>query len=166
MKADEKTKVHDFKIEDCRMYRKQYPKSEDLVMCKIVETVDEGSTVELLEYNNIRGMILKSEVSRKRIKNLKQAMKEGKEEVLQVMRVDTEQGYIDLSKKDIKAEENKDFQENFSKSKQAHNIMKSIAIKLHESNLEKLYDMIGWPLYDDYGHAYEAFKLISRYIFY
>lgn len=104
---------------------------------------------------------MKSEVSRKRIKNLKQSMKEGKNEVLQAIRVDTVQGYIDLSKKDINAEENKKFQEFFSKSKQVHNIMKSIAIKLGESNLEKLYIMFGWPLYAQFEHAYEAFKLIS-----
>jgi len=148
-------------IEDCRYYENEFPEEGSLVMCKIIETVDEGSYVELLEYNNIRGMILKSEVSRKRIRNLKQAMKEGKEEVLMAIRVDKNQGYIDLSKKDIKAEENKDFQEKYNNSKHVHNIMKSLAIKIGEVKLENLYTLFGWKLYKDYTHAIEAFKIIS-----
>jgi len=149
-------------LEDCRFYEEEYPKQNSLVMTKIIETVNEGSYVELLEYNNIRGMILKSMVSRKRIRNLKQAMKEGKEEVLMAFGVDKVQGYIDLSKKDIKAEENKEFLEYYNNSKHVHNIMKSIAIKTGENKLENLYKLFGWNLYKDYNHAYEAFKLISR----
>lgn len=148
-------------FEDCRFYENEFPEENKLVMCKIIETVDEGSYVELLEYNNIKGMILKSEVSRKRKMKLRQMMKEGKEEVLMAIRVDRKQGYIDLSKKDIKTEENKDFQEYYNNSKHVHNIMKSLAIKIGENKLENLYKLFGWKLYKDYNHAYEAFKLIS-----
>lgn len=149
-------------IEDCRFYEKVYPNSKDLVMCKIIETVEEGSYLELLEYDHIRGMILKSEISKKRIRNLKQVMKEGKEEVLLALRVDEVQGYIDLSKKDVSTEECQEFQEFYAKSKQVHNIMRSVAIKIGETKLISLYEMFGWKLYKDYGHAFEAFKLISK----
>ena len=148
------------KIEECRMYENEFPNVEDLVMCKITEIFDEGAYVELLEYNNIRGMILKGEISRKRKQNVKQIIREGKEEVLIAIRVDTAQGYIDLSKKDVKTEENKEFQEFYAKSKQVHNIMKSIAIKMGITKLEELYLKFGWPLYKLYKHAFEGFKLI------
>jgi translation initiation factor 2 subunit 1 len=148
-------------VEECRWYENEFPNENDIVMCKIVETNDEGSYVELLEYNNIRGMILKSLISKKRIKNLKQVMKEGNEEILRVVRVDKVQGYIDLSKKDLNTDETKDFQLTFSKSKQVDTIMKSIAMKLGEKSLESLYKLFGWRFYKDYEHAYEAFKLIS-----
>lgn len=146
------------KVEECRMYEKEYPKEEDLVMCKIIECFEEGAYVELLEYNNIRGMILKSEMSRKRKQNVKQIVKEGKEEVLIAIRIDTAQGYIDLSKKDVKAGENNQFQEFYAKSKQVHTIMKSVAIKLEIPKLEELYIKFGWPMYREYKHAYEGFK--------
>lgn len=149
-------------IEECRFYEKEYPNPNDLVMCKIIETVEEGSYLELLEYNHIRGMILKSEISKKRIKNLKQVMKEGKEEVLLALRVDDVQGYIDLSKKDVSTEECQKFQEIYAKSKQVHNIIKSVAMKIGETKLETLYKQFGWKMYSDYGHAYEAFKIISK----
>lgn len=149
-------------LEECRMYEQEYPKTKDLVMCKITENLDEGSNVELLEYNCINGMILKSEISRKRIKNLAQLMKEGKEEVLEVVRVDTSQGYIDLSKKDLKEDEIKNFQDKYAKSKLFHNIMKSVCLKIGEPNLKKLYLAFGWKMYKDFDHAYNAIEKISK----
>lgn len=153
----------DFKsIEDCRMYENEFPKAKDLVMCRIIENLDEGSNVELLEYNNIRGMILKSEISRKRIKNLSQLMKEGKEEVLEIVRVDTNGGYIDLSKKDLKDDEIKKFQDDYAKSKLFHNIMKSVCLKIGETKLEKLYKSFGWKMYADHKHGFVAIEKISK----
>ena len=142
------------------MYENEYPNIDDLVMCKVTEIFDDGAYVELLEYCNIKGMILKSEITRKRKRTVKQITREGKEEVLKAIRIDTAQGYIDLSKKDVKTDEINTFQEHFSKSKQVHNIMKSIAIKLNITKLEDLYIKFGWKLYKDYKHAYEAFKII------
>jgi translation initiation factor 2 subunit 1 len=148
------------KIESCRMYENEYPNVNDLVMCKITEIFDDGAYVELLEYNNIKGMILKSEITRKRKQNVKQITREGKDEVLKVIRIDTAQGYIDLSKKDVKTDEIDAFQEYYGKSKQVHNIMKSIAMKIKVKKLEELYKLFGWELYREYKHAYEGFKLI------
>ena len=102
-------------------------------------------------------MILNSEFSRKRIKHVKKLVKEGREEVLRVLRVDTSQGYIDLSKKSVKLDEMNDFHEFYSKSKRVHNIMKSVAQRL-KIELELLYVKLGWPLYRDFEHAFEAFK--------
>lgn len=145
-------------VEDCRMHENEYPEVNDLVMCKIYSTFADGAYVELLEYDNKHGMILNSEMSRRRVKHVKQIMKEGREEVLRAIRVDTQQGYIDLSKKNVKVDEIKDFQETYSKRKQAHNILKSLAIKLGIPKLEDLYLKFGWSLYKQYDHALDAFK--------
>lgn len=153
-------KENQVQVKDCRMYEHELPEINDLVMCKVSEIFDEGAYVELLEYNNIKGMILKSEATKNRKQTVRQILREGKDEVLVAIRIDKEQCYIDLSKKDIKIDENKEFQEQFAKSKQVHNIMKSIAIKLNKEDLEDLYKKFGWPLYKDYKHAYEGFKLI------
>lgn len=102
-------------------------------------------------------MILSSEITRKRVKYLKKIVKEGKEEVLRVLRVDSTQGYIDLSKKSVKVEEVEDFKEKYHKSKKVDTIMKNLAIKSGKE-LEWLYQNIAWPLYKSHGHAFEAFK--------
>jgi hypothetical protein len=61
--TSEKEKIKEIneedKIESCRMYENEYPNVNDLVMCKITEIFDDGAYVELIEYNNIKGMILK-----------------------------------------------------------------------------------------------------------
>lgn len=102
-------------------------------------------------------MILSSEMSRKRVKYVKKLVKEGREEVLRVIRVDTQQGYIDLSKKSVQSEEIEEFKEKYYQSKKVHEIMKILACKV-KVNLEKLYSQIAWPLYKIYGHAFFAFK--------
>eukprot|EP00894_Picocystis_sp_ML_P002522 jgi/Pico_ML_1/53039/g3659.t1 len=58
-----------------------------------------GAYVSLLEYNNIEGMILLSELSRRRIRSINKLIKVGRQEPVMVLRVDTEKGYIDLSKR-------------------------------------------------------------------
>lgn len=102
-------------------------------------------------------MILSSEMSRKRVKYVKKLVKEGREEVLRVIRVDTQQGYIDLSKKSVQSEEIEECKEKYFQSKKVHEIMKVLACKV-KVELEKLYSQIAWPLYKIYGHAFYAFK--------
>ena len=147
-----------FDITECCMYDREYPQVNDLVMCKIVSIINDGAYVELMEYNNIQGLILNSDMSTKRMKRVKQIVKEGREEVLRAIRVDTNQGYIDLSKKSVKVDEVKEFHEFYGKSKQVHTIMKSLAIKLNITNLEDLYLKFGWKIYKSYEHAYDGFK--------
>ena len=100
-------------------------------------------------------------MTRKRVKYVKKIVKEGREEVLRVLRVDTTQGYIDLSKKAVKSEEIEDFKEFYSKSKAIHGIMKLLSFKT-KIELEKLYPIICWPFYKTHAHAYDAFKEILK----
>jgi translation initiation factor 2 subunit 1 len=102
-------------------------------------------------------MILSSEMTRKRVKYVKKIVKEGREEVLRVLRLDTNQGYIDLSKKSVNSQEVEEFKEKYAKSKKVHEIMKILSFKA-KIGLEDLYKEFCWPLYKIYGHAHNAFK--------
>ena len=53
---------------------------------------DMGAYVQLLEYNNIEGMILLSELSRRRIRSIQKLIRVGRHEVVVVLRVDEEKG--------------------------------------------------------------------------
>ena len=57
-----------------------------------------GAYVSLLEYNNIEGMILLSELSRRRIRSIGKLLKVGRQEPVMVLRVDKEKGYIEGKK--------------------------------------------------------------------
>lgn len=53
-----------------------------------------GAYVKLLEYDNIDGMILLSELSRRRIRSIQKLIRVGRNEVVVVLRVDKEKGQI------------------------------------------------------------------------
>jgi len=117
-----------------------------------------GAYARLLEYDNIEGMVLLSELSRRRIRSIQKLVRVGRNEVVMVLRVDKEKGYIDLSKRKVAPEDIQKCEEKFNKSKAVHSIMRYVAEK-QGINLEVLYQNMGWPLYRKFGHAYDAFKL-------
>lgn len=139
-----------------------------------------GAYVKLLEYDNIDGMILLSELSRRRIRSIQKLIRIGRNEVVVVLRVDKEKGmrrtsvhdmyngmltfgclllgYIDLSKRRVSAEDVVKCEERYNKSKLVHSIMRHVAEKT-KTPIEELYQNIGWPLNRNFGHAYDAFKL-------
>ena len=117
-----------------------------------------GAYVKLLEYDNIDGMILLSELSRRRIRSIQKLIRIGRNEVVVVLRVDKEKGYIDLSKRRVSAEDIVRCEERYNKSKSVHSIMRHVAEKT-KTPILNLYEDIGWPLNRKYGHANDAFKL-------
>eukprot|EP00210_Caulerpa_lentillifera_P003979 g3797.t1 len=146
-------------MQDCRMYENEYPEVDSLVMIQVTSIAEMGAYVQLLEYNNIEGLVLLSELSRKRIRSITKIIKVGRREPVLVLRVDPEKGYIDLSKRRVSPEDIAACDERYTKSKLVHSIMRHTADTL-EMDLEDLYRMIAWPLYRLYGHAFEAFKIM------
>ena len=53
-----------------------------------------GAYVKLLEYDDIDGMILLSELSRRRIRSIQKLIRVGRNEVVVVLRVDKEKGAL------------------------------------------------------------------------
>ena len=63
-----------------------------------------GAYVKLLEYDNIDGMILLSELSRRRIRSIQKLIRVGRNEVVVVLRVDKEKGTSVLIARNIEFE--------------------------------------------------------------
>jgi len=66
-----------------------------------VNSDENALIVILLEYDRIEGMIMSSELTKVLQRGVQKALKVGKQEVARVIRVDTDKGYIDLSKKEV-----------------------------------------------------------------
>ncbi|CAG58035.1 uncharacterized protein GVI51_B03685 [Nakaseomyces glabratus] len=145
-------------INHCRFYENKYPDVDDVVMVNVQQIAEMGAYVKLLEYDNIEGMILLSELSRRRIRSIQKLIRVGKNDVAVVLRVDKEKGYIDLSKRRVSSEDIIKCEEKYQKSKTVHSILRYCAEKF-QIPLEDLYKTIAWPLSRKFGHAYEAFKL-------
>src|ERR1700733_7047185 len=113
----------------CRMYENPFPEVNDLVMVNVKQIAEMGAYVSLVEYNGIEGMVLLSELSRRRIRSVQRLIRVGKNEVVGVLRVNRDKGYIDLSKRRVSPEEAEKFEEKFTKSKTVHSIMRHVAEK-------------------------------------
>ncbi|KAL5594606.1 uncharacterized protein BROUX77_007953 [Berkeleyomyces rouxiae] len=157
-------------LTQCRFYEEKYPEVDSFVMVNVKQIAEMGAYVKLLEYDNIDGMILLSELSRRRIRSIQKLIRVGRNEVVVVLRVDKEKadnaapaatqsiGYIDLSKRRVSAEDIVKCEERYNKSKMVHSIMRHVAEKTNVPILE-LYESIAWPLNRKYGHAIDAFKI-------
>src|SRR3569623_993047 len=104
-----------------------------------------GAYVKLLEDDNIDGMILLSELSRRRIRSIQKLIREGRNEVVVVLRVDKEEGFIAISKRRVSPENVKKSEERYNMSKIVHSIMRHVA-EATQTPILTLYETIGWPL--------------------
>ncbi|KAF7996249.1 hypothetical protein HCN44_001881 [Aphidius gifuensis] len=149
----------------CRYYKEKFPEVEDVVMVNVRSIAEMGAYVHLLEYNNIEGMILLSELSRRRIRSINKLIRVGKTEPVVVIRVDKEKGYIDLSKRRVSAEDVEKCTERYAKAKAVNSILRHIAELLHydtDEQLEELYQKTAWYFEEKYkkqkASAYDFFK--------
>jgi translation initiation factor 2 alpha subunit (eIF-2alpha) len=96
------------------IYNKKVPVVDEVVIAKI-DNIDElGINVSLSHYDNIKGYISYSEVSRKKKFNVNKILTIGKETHLIVINVDPDKGFIDLSKRTINDEEITLFNEKYN----------------------------------------------------
>ena len=102
-------------------------------------------------------MLFSGEITLKRVNYINRLLSVGKEEVLRVLRADTQKGFIDLSKKQVKADEIEECKKKFGKSKAVEGIVKLLSVHTKKS-MESLYKTIIWPLYKKHEHAYDALK--------
>ena len=102
-------------------------------------------------------MLFSGEMTLKRVNYINRLLSVGKEEVLRVLRADTQKGFIYLSKKHVKADEIEECKKKFGKSKAVEGIVKLLSVHTKKS-MESLYKTIIWPLYKKHEHAYDALK--------
>lgn len=140
-----------------RFYEKDFPDLEEIVVVQVKRIVDIGAYVSLLEYNGREGMMLLSELSKRRIRSVAKLLRVGRTEVCMVLRADHDKGYVDLSKRRVDPEDNKAKTEQFAKAKAVHGIMRHVA-QLNDIDVNELCNKVSWPLQAKYGDAHEAFR--------
>jgi translation initiation factor 2 subunit 1 len=137
---------------------------EDTVVVKVKKIEEMGAYVTLSEYNNKEGMILLSELSRRRIRSVNKLIRVGRSECVVVIRVDKDKGYIDLSKRRVYSKDLLQCEERFARAKAINSILRHVAEQLgYETNeqLEELYDKTAWHFdrkAKKKAAAYDTFK--------
>jgi translation initiation factor 2 subunit 1 len=140
-----------------RFYEAEFPELEDIVVVQVKRIVDMGAYVSLLEYNGREGMMLLSELSKRRIRSVSKLLRVGRTEICMIVRLDKEKGYVDLSKKRVEPEDATAKEESFARAKAVHGIMRHVS-STHNIPVEELCNKVAWPLYRKYPDAYEAFR--------
>lgn len=134
---------YNFLSHSLHFYPDEYPNIGDIVMTNITKIEDEMVYCQLEEYN-FQGILSCNEISNKKIRNIKQFLRIGSKECLEVIDIDQDMGYINLSKKDVKKNEIKTCKEKFSSAKKAFNFF-------HRWSLQTGSDLIKsvlWEYYD------------------
>lgn len=141
-----------------RFYPNEYPAEGEKVWVKVMNVSDTSATVQLLEYGNHEGMIPYTEFTRLRIRSIGKIIKAGRMEAVQVLRVDKEKRYIDLSKKQVTPNEAKKCEERYLKARDVHSIVCHAADAVGMSRQQAM-EMVAFPLYLEHGSAWESLKL-------
>ncbi len=132
------------------------PEENELVLCKVTKIFPNSVFVELLEYNR-QGMIHISEVSPGRIRNLRDYVKEGKQIVCKVLRINQERGHIDLSLRRANSNQRREKLEEIKQELKAESLLSNIAKRL-DIPMKKLYQDVTEKVFKDYSHLYMCFK--------
>lgn len=151
----------------CRYYAEKFPEVDDVVMVNVQSIAEMGAYVRLLEYNNIEGMILLSELSRRRIRSINKLIRVGRDECVVVIRVDKEKGYIDLSKRRVSVEDAKKCENRYSKAKCVYSILRHTVELLHQAghkvDFEDLFERTAWKLDEAHKQPEEKCKASYEY---
>ncbi|CAI5439562.1 unnamed protein product [Caenorhabditis angaria] len=148
----------------CRYYESPFPDVEETVVANVKRIADMGAYVRLSEYNEKEGMILLSELSRRRIRSVNKLIRVGRSECVVVIRVDKDKGYIDLSKRRVYQKDLKQCEERFANAKMVNSILRHVAEQLGyttDEQLEDLYQRTAWHFdrkEKRKAASYDAFK--------
>ena len=141
------------------LYKKKIPNVDEIIIGKIDKITELGIDVSLTEYDNIKGYISYSEVSRKKKFNINKILTVGKDVHLIVINVDTIKGYIDLSKRTINDEEIKLFDEKYKKYLHLYSIFKYFYHRYYllknisdEKDFENFLNITLWKYQENYDN--------------
>jgi len=132
-----------------------WPESGELVVGRIDEIEDFGVFVDLLEYEDKRGLCHISEVASGWIKNVRDHVSEGQTVVAKVLEVDEESVQIDLSIKDVNDHQRKDKIQEWKNEQKADNWME---LAFGEDLADEKYAGVANVLLAEFGSMYDGFE--------
>lgn len=148
--------------------RNPFPNERDLVVAKVVSISYQYITVELEDYvgndpekSNAIGMVLISELSNARIRNIRYLVTEGQRLVLLVIKVDEEKGQVDLSLRQVSKENQSNILASWKQEQKAEQQLLYINENFLNMDAPEFYDKVVYPLIDyheDLRNAFEAIK--------
>jgi translation initiation factor 2 subunit 1 len=141
--------------------KKGLPKLGELVLCKVERITQFAAWCKLEEYPRVEGMIHISEVAGKHVYDIRDFVKEDKQYVAKVIKVDYQKNVVDLSLKRVSKREEKEKLNEFRREKRAEKILEQISKEVKKS-LDQAYEEIGFLLQENFGGLLNAFEEIKK----
>jgi translation initiation factor 2 subunit 1 len=132
-----------------------WPEPGELVVGRIDEIEDFGVFVDLLEYEDKRGLCHISEVASGWIKNVRDHVNVDQRVVAKVLDIDESAQQIDLSLKDVNDHQRKDKIQEWKAEQKADNWM---GIAFGEDISDEKYASVGNELLAEFGSMYDGFE--------
>ncbi|XWV25593.1 mimivirus translation initiation factor 2 subunit alpha [Tupanvirus deep ocean] len=145
----------------------KYPNVNDITMVVPTKITDLGVYVQLIEYNNIEGLIILSDLSKSRFKSINKVVKVGKRFAAAVQTFDEKSNNITLSKKIVSEDESKQCENNYKTLKYIYDLVNFFMRKIQkEHNItitpDTVYETFIWPLSNDAEFLIFALKSASK----
>ncbi|MFA6887901.1 MAG: S1 RNA-binding domain-containing protein [Candidatus Woesearchaeota archaeon] len=139
--------------------REGYPDEGEVVLCTVTKVQPHSVFVRLDEFDK-GGMIHISEVSPGRIRNIRDFVVEDKVIVCQVLRVNKDRGYIDLSLRRVNDNLKRKKIEVIKQEQKAEKIVEALAKEVQKQPLA-VYKEIFTPISAHYTHLSQCFQEVS-----
>lgn len=130
-------------------------------MCTVKNVFSQGAYLSLDEYGGKEGMVHISELASGWVKNIRRHVSEGQKTVCKVLDVDKEKKHIDLSIRRVKDSQRRWKSEQWKRERKSENLLKQTSERVGE-DLETAYELIGFPLKEEFGDIYTAFEEAAR----
>lgn len=143
-----------------QFYESPLPAVGEIVAVKVEAIHEYGVSVQLLEYN-VAGLVMASELSRRRIRTIKEVVRVGQETAATVVKADATSMTVDLSIKVCTPDEIASVLTAYHKHKTIHNILTRVA-ELTGTTVEHHYKNLIWPMVCDGKDVYEQFVSLNN----
>ncbi len=140
--------------------REGFPEEGEVVLCTVTKVQPHSVFVRLDEFDK-GGMIHISEVSPGRIRNIRDFVVEDKVVVCQVLRVNKERGYIDLSLRRVNDNLKRKKIEEIKQEQKAEKIVEALAEELKKQPLA-IYKEIFNAVSTHYTHLSQCFQDVAK----
>src|SRR3989344_8706287 len=138
------------------LYKKKgMPEVNEVVICNVKKVLFHSVFVDIENYG-LEGMIHISEISPRRIRNIRDYVKEGKKIVCKVLKVDEIKGHIDLSLRRVNLAQKKSKVSEYKHEQKAEKILEYVA-KETKLDLKEIYNMAGYKILEKYPTLHFAF---------
>lgn len=147
---------------------KKFPEIGELVIAQAktiekmyVYVVLEDFTGNDIDGNMAKGMIHISELANRWIRNISNYIRPNQRVVLKVLRVNPDKGHIDLSLRRVNSEQKINKINEWKYEVKADNLFRIFSETVN-TTLDEIYDLIGFPLIEEFGDIHSAFDEIKE----